>query len=92
MAAACERWLWQQGGKDANKGGGAQALIFMGYGAKQQAAEAMAQPGWMLWRANIPSARVWGPVFPGLQPLEVALLQLLSLHWFRPASALLLVF
>lgn len=34
MEAVCERWLWQQGGKDVNQG--ARGLIFMGYRAKKQ--------------------------------------------------------
>lgn len=36
MEAVSERWLWQQGGKDVNQGGGVQGLMFMGYRAMQQ--------------------------------------------------------
>lgn len=50
-AGASERWLWQQGGRDAREGGGVQGSLFLGCGAVQW--HRLWLVHWMLWGANI---------------------------------------
>lgn len=71
---ASERWLWQQGGGDVKEGGGVQGPIFLGCGAIQQRYSGGCCGEQTSLRMGL------GTAFPGSQPLEAALLQLLSFH------------
>lgn len=74
---ASERWLWHQGGRDVKRDGDSKDTYFWAMGLSSSTA--VAYSGGCCGEQTSLRAGL-GTRFPGLQPLEAALLQLLSFH------------